>query len=410
MSPPLRRRFAWLALPLAPLGLYGWALVVATGAGYNGRIGPAFNGLACDWTIFYTALEAWRHGHLADIYDQVWLGRAMQGAYEPWLVNPEPFPAFHYPPSWLLLIAPFAGLSMIASFAATQALSLAALLAALAKTYGRRLGQFAVFAGSLLLAPATSNNLLSGQNAALVCALIVVGFPLLESQPLLAGALLGLASFKPQILLMAPFALLGARNWRAIVGAGASALALAAASALVFGPQIWLAWIELMIHPRHDVAMTGVEWGRLWDDSVYTCAQLIGLSKAAADLVQAAATLAAGAIVYASFRRPLASDQRFAIFLAASVVAAPHVSPYDMMLAALAATIVAWRTVQADEAPRPVALLLPLAAWLIPLYGPPRADPIGLVTPLVLFGLMAQVLLAPQGRAARVRVAPAAAV
>ncbi|HWF78125.1 MAG TPA: glycosyltransferase 87 family protein, partial [Caulobacteraceae bacterium] len=149
MSPPLRHRLAWFALLLTPFGLYGWALVVATGAGYNGKIGPAFNGLACDWTIFYTALEAWRHGHLADIYDQVWLGRAMQGAYRPWLTNPEPFPAFHYPPSWLLLIAPFAGFSMIASFAATQALSLAALLAALARAYGRELGKFAVFAGSL---------------------------------------------------------------------------------------------------------------------------------------------------------------------------------------------------------------------------------------------------------------------
>ncbi|HUO12614.1 MAG TPA: glycosyltransferase family 87 protein [Caulobacteraceae bacterium] len=410
MSPILRRRMAWLALQLTPFGLYGWALVVATGAGYNGRIGPAFNGLACDWTIFYTALEAWRHGHLAQVYDQVWLGKAMQGAYKPWLANPEPFPAFHYPPTWLLIIAPFAGLSMIASFAVTQALGFAALIAALAKTYGQKLAKFGFFATTLLLAPATSNNVLSGQNATMVCALFVAGLSLLETQPFLAGALLGLASFKPQILLMAPFALLAARNWRAIAGGVTAALALALVSAIVLGPQAWVTWANLMLHPRHDVAYTGIEWGRLWDDSVYTCAKLLGAPKNIADLVQGAATLGAGALVYLSFRRPLANDQRLAVFLAASALAAPHVSPYDMMLVALAAIILVWRVIEDEtQALRPVKLLLPLAAWLIPLYGPPRATPIGLITPLVIFGLIASVLLSAPAPARRMSAAAAAA-
>ena len=398
MQPVMRRRFLLIALLAVPFGLYGWALVVATGAGYNGKIGPAFNGLACDWTIFYTAIRAWRQASLGHIYDQVWFGRMMAGAYKPWLVSPEPFPAFHYPPTWLLFLAPLSGLSMIASYAVGQIASLAALVVALMRTFKAR-AQYIFAATSLLLAPATSNNVLSGQNGLLICALFAAGLPLLESQPILAGAILGVASFKPQMLLMLPFALWGARNWRALGGAAASATGLAILSALVFGLGPWRDWIGLMLHPRHDVAFTGVDWGRLWDDSVFTCAQLLGLSKTGANLCQMAATLGAAACVFAAYRRPLPVDRRMVVFLAASVVGAPHVSPYDLVALALAATILAWNSLNGDY--RLGALVVPFAAWLAPLYGPPRATPTGLLIPVVAFAVVAVALMGGEAMAVR---------
>jgi len=256
---------------------------------------------------------------------------------------------------------------------------------------------------AMLLAPATSNGVMAGQNGVLICAFFVLGYPMLEAQPFLAGAILGLASFKPQLLLMLPFALIGARNWRAIAGAATSSLALAALSALIFGPQVWNTWIQLMLHPRHDVAMTGIEWGRLWDDSVYTCAQLLGLTKTGANLVQAAATLGAGALVYLSYRRPLGSERRFAIFLVASTVAAPHVSGYDLVLLALAATLVVGELLEGEF--RPLTLALPVMLWLAPFYTPPRVDPFAFALPPAIFAMIF-VLLRKTERSTLPRSAP----
>jgi alpha-1,2-mannosyltransferase len=381
----LRDRLIRIGLLAIPFGLYGWAVVVAVGAGYNGKIGPVYNALGQDWLVFYTADRAWLDGHLSHIYDQVWLEGALNGAFGHWIKNPMSYWGFYYPPTWLLVLAPFAALPMLWGYALTQALSFGGLIAALRKTYGRS-RQFIFTALSLSLCPAASNNVLSGQNGFLTCALFVVGFPLLEAQPILAGAFLGLASFKPQLCLMIPFALLGSRNWRAIGGAAASALALALLSLVVFGSAFWWQWLDLMLHPRHDVAYTGVEWGRLWDDSIYTCVRLLGASKSVADLSQAAVTLAAGACVYFSFRRDLPHELRFVVFLAASAVAAPHLSPYDMILPALGATILVWRSFDAPF--RPILLAAPMAAWLAPIYTPPRITPIGFAAPVAMFALI----------------------
>ena len=37
---------------------------------------------------------------------------------------------------------------------------------------------------------------------------------------------------------------------------------------------------------------------------------------------------------------------------------------------------------------RPLVLLLPLAAWIAPLFNPPKVMPLGLVTPLLILGLI----------------------
>ena len=78
-------------------------------------------------------------------------------------------------------------------------------------------------------------------------------------------------------------------------------------------------------------------------------------------------------------------SQRLAILLCATLLASPHVSNYDLLLLAVAALLYV-RTL--PQASRPLALILPLLAWIAPLYNPPRLTPAGLITPLVLMGLI----------------------
>ena len=397
--PALSKKFLIL-LPVAlvlPYALYGWVWMIVIGLGYHGDVRPYNNALGWDWAIFHTAARAWYDGNLAHIYDQVWLKQALQAASLNGLVAPSVYPAFHYPPTFLLLLLPFGALGFGASYAVAQLLSFSALVWALRRFMGRT-RQFWFFLTSLWACPAAAINVMSGQNVFLIAALYVVGFGLLDAQPLLAGAALGLASFKPQIALMVPFTFLGARNWRALTGFGASALILALASALALGWEVWEQWFALMLHPRHDVTYTGIEWGRMYDDSVYTIVALLGASKSIANIVQATATLAAAACVYLAYRRPMTNDLRFAVFLAATVVGSPHVSPYDMILLAYAATILVWILLQEEF--HPTALAIPLLAWLLPLMGPPKLLVTGYAIPFVIFAL----IWALMSRAHKVRI------
>ena len=378
LAPVIKRHWP-LAGAAVLFGLYGWALVAATGLGHDGVIGPHFNALGADWVIFLAAARAVFTGDLSHIYNQAWITSATNSQFSHWLSQPLPFPLFPYPPVFLLLVLPFATLSVGWSLLASQLVQFAALALAL-----RRLGGPTLFLLlGAMLAPAASNNVLAGSNAVLVAALIVGGIALLETRPLLAGALLGVVIFKPQFFVLLPFVLIAARQGRALAGMIGCALALVLVSAAWFGPSLWLDWINVYLHPQAVAGINGTDWGHSWDDSVSTCVTLLGAPHSVALVAQVLAGLAGLAASWRAFRT--GHPQRLAILLCAGLLASPHVSNYDLILAAIAALLLL-RTM--PESSRPLALMLPLAAYIAPLYNPPRAMPLGLITPLVLLGLI----------------------
>ena len=174
-------------------GLYGWALVAATGSGHDGLIGPRFNALGADWVIFQAAVRAFFTGDLSLIYNQAWITEATNSQFAYWLSEPLPFPLFPYPPVYLLLVLPFAKLSAGVSLLLSQLVQFVALALALRKLAPDK--SYLFFLIGALLAPAAANNVLAGSNAVLVAALIVGGIALLPTRPLLAGALLGVVMF-----------------------------------------------------------------------------------------------------------------------------------------------------------------------------------------------------------------------
>ena len=385
MNGATRQRLLVAGAIALPFGLYGWAILVSTAIGRDGVIGPHYNAPGTDWAIFYTAARGWLEGNLAHVYDQVWLRDRLNAAFAHWLEAPMAYPAFHYPPPFLLLFLPFGAMPFVASYLSAQAASAAGLGASLRAAFGRE--RFWFLALALLLSPASSNNVLSGQDMFFVCMLYVIGFALLDKRPLWAGVALGFLCLKPQYGLLVPVALIAARQWRVFAVAAATALLLSLLSAAVFGIAFWQDWIALFVHPRQDVAYTGLDWGRMWDESAYTCAALLGASKGLADAVQTAATLSAAALVYITYGSQADPTRKLCILLAAAVVASPHVSPYDMILLAAAAALYLWDAV-AQETYRPLHLMLPLAVWLLPLFNPPRAVMLGLATPVLIFAFV----------------------
>jgi len=379
--PPVVKRHWPLAGIAVLFGLYGWALVIATGTGHDGAIGPRFNALGADWVIFLAAARAVFSHDLSHIYDQAWITSATNSQFAHWLSAPLPFPLFPYPPVYLLLVVPFAKLSVGWSLLLSQLAQFAALTWALHKLAPGKSWLF--FVAAAFLAPAASNNVVAGSNAVLVAALIIGGIALVGTRPVLAGALIGVLVFKPQYAPLPFLALLAAGEGRALIAAIASATVLCLLSAVLFGPSLWLDWFNVYLHPQAVAGVNATDWGHMWDESVSTCVSLLGAPHWLATAAQIVAAAVAVIFTWQAFRS--GNPQRLAILCCAVLLASPHLSNYDLILLALAALL---QVAAVRKNARPLVLMLPLLCYLAPIFNPPRVMALGLITPLLLLGLM----------------------
>lgn len=191
-------------------------------------IGPGY--IQQDWWAFYGGARAG------------WDGAAMN----PW--DAELFDAYVgaptrllwlYPPTMLLLLAPFGALPFGAAKVAWVGACIGAsvLLARVAAGTYRR-------SALVALSPAGWVALFVGQLGAVFGLWLAAGLRLSRARPLAAGACLTLVAVKPQYgLLVIPF-LAAAGAWKALRNAAILSLALAGASWLVFGGRAWRWFLE----------------------------------------------------------------------------------------------------------------------------------------------------------------------
>lgn len=374
---------------------YAWA-VFATTPAHPGAIGLNLDALGTDWMVFYSGARHVFDGTLGQLFDGERFTAGLNAAFSGWLSAPTPFRPWVYPPTYLLAMLPFGALSFLASYIVFQVLTAAALAAALWRGAEHPEARGFVLVAALC-GPAAAINAGMGQNAFLIAALLIAGFRLLPTRPIVAGAILGLVTMKPQFWLLVPVALAAGREWRALLWSLVAAAGLALLSLAAFGVDCWRHWIALAVGSYGDPHSHWVEFGRLWGDSIYACAVAAGWSASAADAAQAGGMLAAIGLVYAAFRLHLAADQRIAVLLAATVLAAPHSSLADTALLAAAAAL--WGAEAATRGESLAKWTLALALWLAPLFNPPLVSPVGRLTPLLILGF-AVMTIAPGWRAA----------
>ncbi len=375
------------------VGLYGW-LVFALAFDHDGLIGPRYNAPGSDYMVYWQAVRSAWAGDFALPGDAVALTARINAEFAGWLASPMPLHPWLYPPTFLLALLPFAALPFAASFALFQIVTFAAAVAGgwcWAATARRRM----LWLVALALAPGAAINVVSGQNAFLTLALMLGGVGLLGRADIAAGALLGLLSYKPQFAVLAVVALAALGNGRALAAAVAAALLAAAASAAVFGAAPWQDWLGRTLSGGGPGDAAWLEKGRLWGVSVWTCATLLGAPGWLANAAQAVAALLSAGAVWLAFRRPLAADRRMAVLLAATLLAAPHCSQYDVLLLDAAVLLLVFSVLDGRVlAVRPVLLFLP---WVAPLAAVPRAIPAGFAVPLLMLGTIA-IALAPTRR------------
>jgi hypothetical protein len=317
----------------------------------------------------------------AEIYDAATLKSAQLAlGMDPGIDYP-----FPYPPSFMLVVAPLGLLPWPVAYLLLIGVTLPLFIWA---TTGRRWRSWIGLAA--LVAPATTITIIAGQAGLLAAALMAGGFRLAATRPILAGVLLGLLTYKPQMGMLVPVALLAAGLWRTIAAAVATLLALVVITSLIFGISIWPAWVAGIVTYSDQFAAESSEILHLMP-TVFVALSRLDVPAVVAQLAQGAAAIVAAAVVWDCFRRgatPLAA----AALMTATFLATPHAFVYDMPIIA---TAVLWTILDGLRSGQPFGLgerLILMLAFTAPITLPPTGIrfPVAVVSLILLLGLIAR--------------------
>jgi hypothetical protein len=275
-------------------------------------------------------LNFWMYGRAAALPDPSgWYdAAAYQGALAALLGAGYPGQNWSYPPSVMLVAAPFGSLSYLQALALWTALSLAG-FAALAR---RHFADPFLFA-AILFSPAAVFCVISGQSSLVTTAMLIGIFAWLDRRPWLSGVLIGLLTIKPQLGLLFPVMLIATERWRVFFTAAGTALALFALSAALFGPQAWIDFVTKGL-PTQNLVLTDPEGiATPYYPTVFMNLRGIGASYAVAMAMQLCFSLAAVVAVAWAFRTRREADPLWlmALFFACSIAAMPYLLSYDTL-------------------------------------------------------------------------------
>ncbi len=312
--------------------------------------------LAIDFLPFWSASHLALQGHAADAYNIAVLERIESGAIShsvgvlPWL----------YPPTFLLIVYPFALLPWKMAAATFLGATYLCFAKAIHSIVPRRETIFVALAF-----PGAALVMATGQNGLLTAALAALGLVALPRRPTLAGIAFGILCVKPQLAVLFPFALLCAREWRALAALCASALTMLALAVAAFGTETLSAFLHNM-----GMAAGFVEEGRAALARVPSAFSLVKLaygSTTVAYAAQEASAIFAALAVWLAWHRRAPYPLRAATLVCASLMVSPYLYDYDLAWYGL---IVAWYAKHAmtsgwKRGEREWLVLL----WLMPLAG-----------------------------------------
>ncbi len=239
------------------------------------------------------------------------------------------FFAFFYPPTYLLLVLPLGFLSGVVAFFAFQILG--ALAAGLACS--RIIGSWHGFLVAAAL-PASFNTYFHGQNGLWAAALLGGGLVMLaEGRMVLAGVFIGLLTFKPQLGVLIPIALIAGGYWRTFFAAAATSLVFAFVSWLVLGTEVWVAFADQTGFARDTMLHGYVELHKMI--SVYASLRGLGVPMEVAYGLQGLTLLAGGLLVWKVWNSDTSFEAKAIVLVGAGLLATPFALSYDLALLAV---------------------------------------------------------------------------
>ena len=318
------------ALLAKPVVLIAFALAVAhavfLAAFWVDGLWADRTGAPSDFVAVWAAGKLASAGHPAAVYDwgvhklveQTAVAHAFTGYF-----------GFHYPPTFLFVAVALSMLSYATAYTVWALGTFPAYLIAIRSIVGDRIGYLLAAAFPAVLA-----NFTIGQNGFVTAGLIGGTLVLMRQRPIAAGVLLGLLTFKPHLGLLFPIALIAGREWRVLVTATIVALAMAAASWLVFGADTWQAFVGNIGHTSQAFLSDGsADWRKL--QTVFGLARSLGGTEPLAWSLQAIVTLAAAGAVAALWRSAVQFEIKAAALGTGLMLATPYLYTYDLVALAV---------------------------------------------------------------------------
>ena len=313
---------------------------------------------AYDWTLHKAAEEAA-------------LGHAF-ASYYPWF----------YPPPFLFAAALLASLPYVPAFVAWLAATLAAYVVAIRAITGHAIG--------ILIAcafPAVLTNAMTGQNGCLSAALIGGALHLMERRPALAGALIGLLTYKPHLGLLFPLVLAASGRWRTFAAAAMVTALVAALSWLAFGTATWEAfWRALPVLSQAVMTDGRGDFGKV--QSVYALVRNLGGGEPLAWTLHGTVVTVTAAGLVALWRSRAPFALKAAGLAAGALLVTPYLYIYDLVVLAVPIAFLVRLGLVGGFLPGELAALgvagLTIALFLLVKF------PVGLVAILILAALIAR--------------------
>ena len=289
-------------------------------------VDEAGRGIPTDFVNVWSAGRLVLDGHPAWAYD--WdiqktvqlaiLGQGYDGNF-----------AWHYPPPFLFVAAVLASFPYVGAFMAWPLITFIPYAAVMRALVGRPFGWLLAAAFPALLINASI-----GQNGFLTAALIGGTLYFLPSRPVLAGALLGLLSYKPQYGLLFPLVLLATLQWRAFFSAAAVTLVLALVSLWAFGLETWRAFFHwLPMFSQAFLSDGKAYWGKM--QSLFAIVRLLGGRAQVAWAAQWALDAVVAVGVVRIWRSAAAYWIKAAALATAALLVTPYLFLYDVMVLAI---------------------------------------------------------------------------
>jgi len=279
-----------------------------------------------------------------------------------------------YPPQVSLFFAPFALLPYAWSLLCWLSMS-AAIYGLCCYRVWRTCSNLRGYGGGSVLILATAfppfwHLIAWGQTSALALVFFTLAFFALRSgREFMAGLCLGCLVFKPQLGLAAAVVFLIAVRWRIIAGALLSACAELMAGALYYGFAPLREWVRVLLNTPHLLPLLEPKLYQTYSLRTFW-RMLIPWPSISLSLYVITATLVC-ALTVGCWRSKIALPLRYSVLLFASVLIAPHLTAYDLVVLAPAFFLLCDWVIEQPQKPRVSLLkLLLYFAFALPLIGP----------------------------------------
>ena len=326
----------------------------------NGIFDASNHPVGRDFLVFWSAAELANVGQVALMFD----ADAYHAAQQQLLGGTFPMHPWPYPPHLLLPIRPLGWLPYIPAYLVWLALGLSLYLfvALRGDTPLRRLLPAAALA--LFLAPSSFVNIVAGQNGFFAGALFVGGLLLVRRHPIAAGVLFGLLTFKPQLGLLIPVALIALRQWKPFVPAIATAGLFVGLSVAVDGAETWrLFFVDAIPFQARTMEISDGFFTWMMP-TVFMAGRLLGFDPALNHVLQLISGLAAVVATYWAFRTSRDFSSQLAVISIATFLIVPYAFNYDMTIVAVG--VAAYALAQADRGFLPFERLVLALLWALP--------------------------------------------